>query len=513
MDKLLELGAKLGLEGKELRDFVLEREKIERDERAAQREAQKAEAEAQKEAKRTELQIGKEKAEAQKEAEKEKAEVEKARLQVEQRKNDQEFELQKEKLRLEHEREINKTKNKTADCMAKAPELPIFKDDKDHIDSYIERFERHATLQNWDKSNWALQISSLLTGRALDVYARLSSDKATDYQEIKAALLKNYNLTEEGYRTKFRMTKPEDNENPEQFITRIGNYLDKWIQTAAATNYNLLKTLIIKEQFLDMCPKNVAIYLNESPTVNIKDLCERAERFLQAHNQKLNMEYQSKPVRDGGQERELKEDQRRVCYNCGKPGHIKAKCRNEGGDNEQQCSKCKMFGHLAEVCRNSSEFSGMLGTKRWCTVNAYKQGNRHTKITNPKNEEERVTQENLKVVKGNVNHHIADTLRDSGCSTICVNKKLILPRQLTGRYRKCKLMDGTEKRYEVARVDLDTPYIKQDQVAVLCVEDLEFDIIVGEVSGARCQCDPDPTWKSDRQVDKPQTDDSNARLK
>ena len=168
-------------------------------------------------------------------------------MQVEQRKNDQEFELQKEKLRLEHEREINKTKDKTADStgMAKAPELPIFKDDKDHIDSYIERFERHATLQNWDKSKWALQISSLLTGRALDVYARLSKDKATDYQEIKSALLKNYNLTEEGYRTKFRMTKPEDNENPEQFITRIGNYLDKLIQTAAATNYNLLKTLIV----------------------------------------------------------------------------------------------------------------------------------------------------------------------------------------------------------------------------------------------------------------------------
>ena len=79
MDKLLELGVKLGLEGKELRDFVLEREKIEREERAAQREAQKAEAEAQKE------------------AEKEKAEVEKTRLQVQQRKNDQEYELQKEK--------------------------------------------------------------------------------------------------------------------------------------------------------------------------------------------------------------------------------------------------------------------------------------------------------------------------------------------------------------------------------------------------------------------------------
>ena len=66
MDKLLELGVKLGLEGTELKDFVLEREKIEREERAAQREAQKAGKLAEAEAQKAE-------AEAQKEAEKEKS--------------------------------------------------------------------------------------------------------------------------------------------------------------------------------------------------------------------------------------------------------------------------------------------------------------------------------------------------------------------------------------------------------------------------------------------------------
>ena len=155
MEKLIELGEKLGLEGKELREFVIEREKVERDERTAQREAQKAEAEALKE------------------AEKEKAEVEKTKLQVQQRKNDQEYELQREKLRLEHERETNKTKEAEATSMAKAPELPVFRDNTDDIETYLERFERIANAYKWDRSNWAIMLSSLLSGQALDVYGRL----------------------------------------------------------------------------------------------------------------------------------------------------------------------------------------------------------------------------------------------------------------------------------------------------------------------------------------------------
>ena len=50
-----------------------------------------------------------------------------------------------------------------------------------------------------------------------------SQDDATDYRKIKAALLKRYNLTEEGFRRKFRESRPNHNENPEQFVTRLGH--------------------------------------------------------------------------------------------------------------------------------------------------------------------------------------------------------------------------------------------------------------------------------------------------
>ena len=43
-------------------------------------------------------------------------------------------------------------------------------------------------------------FSSLLSGKALEVYGRLPISDATDYEKIKGALRKRYNLTQEGFR-------------------------------------------------------------------------------------------------------------------------------------------------------------------------------------------------------------------------------------------------------------------------------------------------------------------------
>ena len=86
----------------------------------------------------------------------------------------------------------------------KTPKLPKFIDGTDAIDSYLQRFERLARTNNWTEDTWAVSLSVLLTGKALDVYSRLSEEEAISYVHLKEALLKRYNLTEEGYRNKFR---------------------------------------------------------------------------------------------------------------------------------------------------------------------------------------------------------------------------------------------------------------------------------------------------------------------
>ena len=56
----------------------------------------------------------------------------------------------------------------------KSPKIPVFSDGTDMIDSYIQLFERFAQANSWRREEWAQALSTLLTGKALDVYSRLS---------------------------------------------------------------------------------------------------------------------------------------------------------------------------------------------------------------------------------------------------------------------------------------------------------------------------------------------------
>ena len=81
---------------------------------------------------------------------------------------------------------------------AKSPKLPSFIDEKDELDSYLLRFERYAENASWEKDTWAIKLSALLTGRAMDVYTRMSDAYASDYDKLKKALLTRCNYTKDG---------------------------------------------------------------------------------------------------------------------------------------------------------------------------------------------------------------------------------------------------------------------------------------------------------------------------
>ena len=110
---------------------------------------------------------------------------------------------------------------------ARDPKLPYFEESKDKMDSYLSRFEKYAIANKWDKNVWAAYLSALLKGRALDVYDRLSTEDAADYDKLKDALLKNFDMTERGFRKKFRYSRPERSETFIQFSSRLCSYLNK----------------------------------------------------------------------------------------------------------------------------------------------------------------------------------------------------------------------------------------------------------------------------------------------
>jgi hypothetical protein len=76
------------------------------------------------------------------------------------------------------ESHVNNTQGRV---QPRVPKLPVFDEVHDEMDSYLLRFERYSAAQNWDESNWAINLSALLKGKALDVYALTPRTDALDY--------------------------------------------------------------------------------------------------------------------------------------------------------------------------------------------------------------------------------------------------------------------------------------------------------------------------------------------
>ena len=117
--------------------------------------------------------------------------------------------------------------------------------------TYIERFERFAKSQGWRDHTWAVSLTSLLTGRGLEVYTSMPPEQADDYPALKKAELKRYQLTEEGFRVKFRDSKPEQGETVFQFMARLVRYFSRWAEMAEVNGtFESAVHLIIRVQFI-----------------------------------------------------------------------------------------------------------------------------------------------------------------------------------------------------------------------------------------------------------------------
>ena len=62
----------------------------------------------------------------------------------------------------------------------------------------------------------ATYLSILLQSKALDVYAQMPKEDTLDYRKLIKALLKRYELTEEGFKCKFKKCRPESGETFQQ---------------------------------------------------------------------------------------------------------------------------------------------------------------------------------------------------------------------------------------------------------------------------------------------------------
>ena len=113
-----------------------------------------------------------------------------------------------------------------------------------------------------------MQVGRKTRGLLIRVrYCRMSDTDASDCDKLKKALLARYIFTEDGYRKRFREVKPETEETPHQFVVHL-NYLAKWLELSGSIpgDFNAIVDLIVKEQFINACSEELAVYLPRERT-------------------------------------------------------------------------------------------------------------------------------------------------------------------------------------------------------------------------------------------------------
>ena len=540
MDKFTQIGEKFGLEGEKLLEFVEKQQRLEQERRREEdeKEEKHRQLEEEKEERRPILEEDRRKEGEEKEEtrRREDEERETRRQERELRKLELEGNLLKQKeaieaAKREHELELARLaqgrnvaeRAELREDRAKAPKLPSFVDCKDDLDAYLKRFERFATTAKWEKTGWASKLSALLSRRALEVYSRLSEEAVQDYDRVKLALMKRYDLTEDGYRRKFRASKPEVDESHEQFIVRLDRYLLRWLELSnTERSFEGLKDLIVKEQFIDSCPKELAIHLRERAPETLDQTAKIADQYLEAHGKHLFSSASKKPEAQVQPKVDETKNQHNdsttiVCFKCNARGH---KAIINCPSLVKKCFVCGKQGHEARNCRSGKQKSG--GQNRdglpvqrgqvsaGCLVQP--PAVKPTEVRACINDDKLLLASGKKIVsnacieplsgdrlkmplvKGRVGEKTVDVLRDTGCSGIVVKKNLVSEDQFTGDFNVMLLIDNTVRKVPITRITVDKPYLK-GQVEAQCLPDAIFDPIIGTVPGTRPAGEPDPTWQ------------------
>ena len=98
-------------------------------------------------------------------------------------------------------------------------------------------------------------MSALLKGKALDVYALMPIEQALDYDMLKAALLKRYELTEKGFNRRYKKCKPDSGETFQQFTSGLKSHFTRWVELARIETLEDLADLILRDQLAFICTK------------------------------------------------------------------------------------------------------------------------------------------------------------------------------------------------------------------------------------------------------------------
>ena len=242
------------------------------------------------------------------------------------------------------------------------------------VDKYFAHFEKVADSLNWPKESWVLLLQSVLVGKAQEIYGSLSVEQSSNYEHVKEAILKAYELVPEAYRQKFRNYLKFDSKTHVEFAREKENLFNRWCHSKEiGQDFKKLKQMVLLEEFKDKVRPDIRSHLDEQKVEELEKAAIMADDYALTHkmssksgnpqqkryhgsgnrdNISRNMDdrkRQGKSTENVGLDSKEEPLKPISCGHCGKPGHIITNCWKLGG--KTPCEHCGKFNHKREDCR------------------------------------------------------------------------------------------------------------------------------------------------------------------
>lgn len=245
--------------------------------------------------------------------------------------------------------------------------VPPFRESE--VDAYFVAFERIASKLKWPTDMWALLLQCSLTGKAQEVCASLPIEQSLEYETVKTAVLRAYELVPEAYRQKWRKHAKIPKQTHVEFAREKRVLFEKWCSSSKTTTFEQLQELILLEDLKSCLPEAVVVHLNEQKVTSLLDAAIGADEFVLTHRSIFPSIRSSNTPNKNPATRDLtrvfsrmpkvsarSDDQSapggkvRVCFYCRDPGHLIADCQAWNKKNaEGKIKKVALVQTMSEV--------------------------------------------------------------------------------------------------------------------------------------------------------------------
>ncbi|XP_068135291.1 uncharacterized protein [Hyperolius riggenbachi] len=215
--------------------------------------------------------------------------------------------------------------------------------DKDSdIDTFLQGFERTCRQYGVPQEQWARYATPGMRGKALEAFVSLPQEEEMDFEAIKQAIIKQYHLTPQVYRKRFRTVQRGPNDSYLDHACNLRTAFQQWLKGLSVKTFDALQVLIIKDQFLHTCPVEVWQFVLDRVPKTVDEAAEvadsytshRASDFRRTTAPSWKGEKTTRPSPLITQQSQAPQPSgvktatvdTRKCFACNKLGHISATC-------------------------------------------------------------------------------------------------------------------------------------------------------------------------------------------